>query len=46
MLQVHYTTRAKEPDIQRIQRASEIRFYTYDPWLSELDGSLGLSQSC
>ena len=46
MLQVPYTIWMEEHDTQRVQSTLEMQFYAHDPWLSELDGSLGLSQSC
>ena len=46
MLLVYYTTQMEEHNTQRVQSASEMQFYAHDPWLSELDGSLELSQSC
>ena len=43
MLQVHYTAQMEEHNTQRVQSTSEMQFYAHEPWLFELDGSLGLS---
>ena len=43
MLRVHYTTQIEEHNTQRVQIMSEMQLYAHDPWLSELDGSLGLN---
>ena len=46
MFGVHYTAQTEEYNTQIVQSISEVQFYIHGPWLSELDGSFVLSQSC
>ena len=41
---VHYTAQIKEHDTQTARNASEMQFSAHDSWLSQVDGSLGVSQ--
>ena len=41
MLWVYNAAQIAEPNTQRVQNAFQMQFYACNPWLFNLDGSLG-----